>query len=71
MTVSLISKFEVAQAFGKTVVEFESIYPGLKSLGFPDPTEDGNWYTADLLTWVTNHQEMLLSFVSHISDWLQ
>ena len=66
-----ISKSEVAQAFGKTVDEFESIYPGLTSLGFPEPTGDGNWYTADLLTWVTNHQEMLLSFVNNISDWLE
>jgi hypothetical protein len=72
MSGHIIEKSEVARAFGKTNEEFDEIFPGLRLLGFPEPSaNDEMWHIGELLDWVTNHQEMTLSFVSHISSWLE
>jgi hypothetical protein len=68
----IIEKSEVARAFGKSSEEFDEIFPSLRVLGFPKPIADGEaWHIAELLDWVTKHQEMTLSFVAHISQWLE
>jgi hypothetical protein len=67
-----IEKAEVARALGKSSEEFDEIFPSLRLLGFPEPlANEEAWHIGELLDWVTNHQEMTLSFVAHISQWLK
>jgi len=69
----VVTRSELANAFGQSLVDFERKLPHLYRLGFPQPDggAEGHWNIADLIEWISGQQDLNVSFVRHIEDWIE
>jgi len=64
----LVSRAKLAGVFGKSEMEFSSIFAMLLLAGFPKPTEpEGLIDVQDVLEWVVSQQEMLVVVLQSLS----
>ena len=59
----VFSRQEVAEALGKTLVEFDGIRPSLEQLGFPKPLRGlgDSWSIMDVIRWVNGEGSSMMA----------